>query len=101
MFCLPPPLAPTHQARRNWGAGGLATPPPTFSADQIFFTICGNMRPVADLEGGWEPGPSPFSPEIYHLILVNCKFSEPKYLNFRLFLRGALHPSPEPPPPFL
>ena len=47
---------------------------------------------MADLEGGWEPGPFPFFPEIYHLILVNCKVSEPKYLNFWLFLRGAIPP---------
>ena len=56
---------------------------------------------VEESSGGFRRGLEawrlPLFAEIYHLILVNCKFSEPKYLDFRLFLRGALHPSPERP----
>jgi hypothetical protein len=78
---------------------------------------------VADLEGGSDPLPfSPnrnysansvtdifqkgrvcsecFSPEIYHLIFVKLEISNPKYLNFLLFLNGG-PPSPERPPPLL
>jgi hypothetical protein len=46
--------------------------------------------PVADLEGA--------QPEIYHIILIKLKISDPKYLIFGVFLKGGF-PSPEPPPP--
>jgi hypothetical protein len=39
-------------------------------------------------------------PEIYHLILVELKISDPKYLNCLLFLKGGPQLSLELPPPF-
>jgi hypothetical protein len=42
---------------------------------------------VADLDGAAPP--PPFSPKVYHLILVKLKISDQKYQNFLLFSRGG------------
>jgi hypothetical protein len=62
------------------------------------------IRTIADFSGGFRggrgPSPIPFSPEIYHLMLVKLKISDPKYIIVLLFLRGRPPLSGAAPPPF-
>jgi hypothetical protein len=56
------------------------------NASTLCYSIIGTFA-VADLEGA---GPSPLSPEIYHLILVKLKISYKKYHHFIAVFDGCV-----------